>query len=130
MRTVIAGGPRTGKTTLANAMGVTVDRTDDLVGKMEWSALSEYVADIWMSQPEFCIEGVAAVRALRKWMVKNPEGIPCDEVVWLDDPKEALLKGQASMAKGCVTIWTQILPELEQRGVKITYEQEALERVG
>lgn len=126
MRTIIAGGPLTGKTTLADAMGVEVQRTDDLIGQYEWSDLSKYVADVWMAEEEFCIEGVATVRALRKWMVKNPEGKPCDEVIWLENPKAERVKGQVSMAKACATIMVEILPELERRGVQIVFNDTVL----
>ena len=65
------------------------------------------------------VEGVAVPRAIRKWLARNPEGKPVDRVVWLGSPRLELSKGQTTMAKGCNTVWQQILPELRARGVEI-----------
>ncbi len=118
MRQIIAGGPRTGKTTLAMKSGGTVLHTDDLIS-MGWSEASQFIADDWMKRQQFCIEGIATVRALRKWLEANPSGKPCDEVIWLDIPKVSREKGQETMAKGCLKVWNEIRPELALRGVRI-----------
>ena len=122
MRTVITGWPKTGKTTLANSLDVEVKHTDDLIDKMEWSEASQYVADSWFADSTFCVEGVAAVRALRKWLAQHPDGKPCDKVVWMDEPKVAMTKGQETMAKGCSKVWHEIERELIMRGVKVLSE--------
>lgn len=94
-----------------------VFHTDDLM-HLEWSEAS-LTASQWFSQPgDWTVEGVAAVRALRKWMSANP-GKPCDRVVWLSQPKVTRTPGQNNMAKACETIWREILPELRSRGVEI-----------
>lgn len=122
-RIVIAGGPRTGKTTLAlelaAAHGITARHTDELVGTHDWSSASAEVAT-WFDAPgPWIVEGVAAARALRKWLASHPEGKPADLVRLLNKPREPLAKGQHAMAKGCATVWNEIAAELLVRGVRI-----------
>jgi dephospho-CoA kinase len=118
MKRIIGGGPRTGKTTLANGLGGNVRHADDTIG-MGWSESSEEVSR-WLDEPgDQTIEGVQAARALRKWLVRNPEGKPCDEVVWLSNPKVGRSSGQETMAKGCEKVFSEIEPELKRRGVTV-----------
>jgi hypothetical protein len=123
-RVVIAGGPRVGKTTLAASLAAEkgielVQNTDQLVGVLEWSEASAEVAT-WFDKPgPWIVEGVATVRALRKWFAAHDEGTPCDLVIWLDQPREELSKGQAAMAKGCAKILAEIVGELVKRGVRL-----------
>ena len=123
-KTLILGGPRTGKTTLAGelAAGRPVYHTDQLVGTHEWSAASAVVAQ-WFDElgDEWVIEGVTAIRGLRKWLAAHPEGSPADEIIWLKQPRERLSHRQLTMMKGCITIMSEILPELEGRGIAITW---------
>jgi hypothetical protein len=123
-RIVLAGGPRTGKTTmgteLAQAMGVALLSTDTLTSRLDWSGCSLEAAQ-WMRRPgPWCIEGVATGRALRKWLAAHPDGKPCDEVVYLDHPWQELTNGQAAMTKGCWTVFSEIRATLEARGVRVT----------
>ena len=119
MRVVSTGGPRTGKTTLANTYDVEVRHADDLIGECEWSEVSERVA-VWFDRPgPWVVEGVAAVRALRKWLARCPDGRPCDLVVWLDVPRVDTTSGQDAMGKGCATIWADVEAELIARGVQL-----------
>lgn len=123
-RIVIIGGPRTGKTTLALALadwfGVDVMHTDDLIGSLDWSAASEHVATVWMSKPgPWILEGVAAVRAIRKRVALHQGERPCDEVIVLETPRVELTKGQAAMAKGHARIWAEVRGEVEGRGVVV-----------
>jgi adenylate kinase family enzyme len=118
MRRVIIGGPRTGKTTLARRLSERPLHTDDHM-RMGWSESSQYVADRLNDPTVECVEGVTAVRALRKWLKANPEGKPCDEVIHLTEPKEGRTEGQDRMAKATDTIFREIRPELERRGVRI-----------
>lgn len=118
-RVCIIGGPRVGKTTLASLME-NVLHTDDLVGRLEWSAASELVATDWLMRPgPWVIEGVAVARALRKWLAANAKGKPCDRVLELTKPLVELSKGQAAMAKGHETVWQQVRPLLLERGVVV-----------
>lgn len=120
-RIVITGGPRTGKTTLAEMLrehpDVEVFHTDETIG-LGWSAASEEVATWFDFTDPWIIEGVAAVRALRKWLATHP-GRPCDVVYWLEEPVCERTPGQIAMANGCVTVWFGIVDELRARGVKI-----------
>lgn len=132
-RICIAGGPRTGKTTLAGTLferhdwphdapdcdgcGV-VRHTDDLI-QLGWSEASAAAAE-WFEYPgPWIVEGVAVPRALRKWLAAHPEGKPCDVVYWLEEPHEERTPGQIAMANGCLTVWREVRPELERRGVEI-----------
>ena len=84
MRIIICGGPRTGKTQLAKHLslkfdipkylctdpqalgGDALDHTE-LPERERWSAISADVSQ-WFDEPgPWIIEGVAAIRALRKW---------------------------------------------------------------
>lgn len=128
MRIVIIGGPRTGKTSYADSQAKLVAgkvyHTDDLI-PMGWSEASEEAAG-WLEAPgPWVIEGVAAVRALRKWL-KNHEhepapGRPCDVIQVMLEPHAELSTKQAQMAKGVETVWDEIEHELAQLGVRIDY---------
>lgn len=125
MRIAIAGGPRCGKTTLAEKLaerhGIeTVLHTDDLIGSLSWSEASARVVE-WMDEPgPWIIEGVAVVRGLRKWLadVRN-EGAPCDTVYHLTYPYTDLSKGQVTMMKGCITVFGGVQYLLQGRGVDV-----------
>ncbi len=131
-RLVIAGVPKAGKTMIANALGElngkspTVRHTDELIETHKWGDDSVEVAK-WFDEPGiWIIEGVSAVRALRKWMrgdehrgLPHHEGKPCDAVLWLGDPIVELEGRVAGMAKGCHTVWRDVEPMLIERGVEI-----------
>ncbi len=125
MKTLIAGGPKTGKTTLSNQLSANggacvVRHCDDLIGKYDWSEASEEISK-WFDEPgDFVIEGVQVARALRKWLKRNETGKPCDMIYYGWKPFVELIGGQAAMKKGCDTVWNEIEPELKQRGVMIT----------
>lgn len=130
-RTVITGGPQTGKTTMAaSAPGsVPIFATDDLIGEFEWSELSLEVSKRFDRPSPWLIEGVAAVRAVRKWMVNNEGGTPCDLFVYLEQPVAERTPGQVAMAKGVATIFAGIRDDLLERGVCILTTPEALRPV-
>lgn len=118
-RVCIIGGPRTGKTTLASTME-SVLHTDDLIGQFDWSGVSEHVATDWIARAgPWVIEGVAVVRALRKWLAANATGKPCERIIVLTQPLVELSKGQAAMAKGHEKVWQEVRPMLEARGVMV-----------
>lgn len=118
-RIIIAGGPRTGKTTLAATYPGLVLHTDDLIGQLDWSAASGVAAG-WFDVPgPWVIEGVATVRALRKWLAAHASGQPADLVLWLGTPLVARTPGQVTMARGCETVWAEVLPLLRARGVAV-----------
>lgn len=123
LRILVAGGPRTGKTTFAGKLakehGLTVRHTDDLIGVVDWSGASLKVAG-WMTQPgPWLIEGVAIGRALRKWLAANPLGKPADQVFWSNTARVPRDAGQEAMARGCETVWAEVLPQLRRRGMRV-----------
>lgn len=137
MRICITGGPKTGKTTLAERLFERHDwphaqpncdgcgqlyHTDDLI-HLGWSEASQ-AATAWLDEPgPWIIEGVAVVRALRKWRDQHPgEPPPVDRVIRLTTPHVELSKGQATMAKGEETVWQEIAGWLLGSGVTMDGE--------
>jgi len=127
VRLLIAGVPRSGKTTLAALRAdeasragapLEVRHTDDLIGRFDWSGASAEVATWFGRSGDWIVEGVAVGRALRKWFAARQDA-PCDVVVWMPRPRFALSSGQLTMAKGCLTVWAEVEPELRRRGVAI-----------
>lgn len=117
-RVVICGVPRAGKTTLAAAFSCAFS-TDSLIDSLEWSEVSEHVSAMFDAPGPWAIEGVAAVRALRKWLAAHKGGKPCDMVMWFGKPAIDVTAKQAAMGKGVVTVWQEIVDELRSRGVLI-----------
>lgn len=118
----ITGGPNTGKTMMADALGRTVHHTDD-VKDLGWSEASLAVSR-WFDDPACAgsvVEGVAVPRALRKWLERNEgnDERPCERVIYLTTPRAEANKGQQTMAKGCRTVWDGIRDELVRRGVVV-----------
>jgi hypothetical protein len=117
---VIAGGPRAGKSHLTSRLAgerFTVHGSDELA-RLEWSD-SSLAASLWLDQPgPWICEGVAMVRALRKWLERSG-GAPADLIIWLNEPVVARSRGQHVMALGCETIWKEIRPELAARNARI-----------
>ncbi|KKN56881.1 hypothetical protein LCGC14_0568060 [marine sediment metagenome] len=142
-RIVIVGGPRRGKSTVARAFrdehqiptlctdplrlvkdpesGVTY-----LPEGLGWSEASKFVADHWLLQPgPWVIEGIATVRALRKFLRERGEGaaelLEGVEVIVLTDghPEADINPRQEATAKAVATIWDEIsssFPDAEVRG--------------
>jgi hypothetical protein len=91
---------------------------EELVG-IEWSAGSEK-ASHWLDEPgPWICENVAMARALRKWLARNPKGVPADLVVNLGGFVVEPIPDQRRMALGCRTVWDAIKPELIRRGTQI-----------
>lgn len=113
----ICGGPNSGKTTLAGEE-TDVRHTDDLM-HLDWSDASE-AASKWFDDPGVrVVEGVATVRALRKWLARNPVGKPCERLIYLRRNHVPLSRGQRSMRKGVASVFAKIRPELSRRGVAV-----------
>lgn len=108
-RIAIAGGPHTGKTTLAaSGDGRPVIHTDDLIGVVDWAVTPAAVIELCGRQARWILEGVQVPRALRK-------GLPVDCVVWLGSPVAAVSAKHQSMERGLRTIMAevrQLRPEL------------------
>lgn len=127
-KTIIVGGPRTGKSTQARQLrregtptfctdpASRVDEPEEgvtyLPEGLDWSEASAYVAEQWLTMPgPWCIEGVATARAIRK--LQKTKGTVCLDgvrvlLMFEPAPGVELLKGQASMAKGVETVWKGI----------------------
>lgn len=124
-RTIIVGGPRTGKTTLsavlAREVGVVARHTDDLVGHVAFDRAHFTVARWMRSIGPWVIEGCATARALRHWLALHDDGRPVERVFWSSVPKVPQTRGQARMAKGIETVWSQIENDLRARGVTIVH---------
>jgi hypothetical protein len=113
-RVVIAGWPKSGKSyaaaELGKSMGVEPKSTDSLIYTLSWTEVSSRVAD-WFDEPgPWIIEGVAVMRALRKWHLRHEdEAPPFDQLFILPAPKISdLTPGQISMGKGIDTVFNQI----------------------
>lgn len=118
MKIAIIGSPKSGKTTFSNSFSGDVKHTDELIS-LGWSEASEK-ASFWFDENFDVVEGVAIPRALRKWLERNKTGKPVDKIIILvNAPFCELSKGQATMAKGIVTVWNEIVGELLSRGVEI-----------
>jgi hypothetical protein len=98
---------------------VPVRGTDDLRG-LAWSESSES-ASRWLDLPgPWVCEGVVMPRALRKWLARTERApSPADLIVWLNSEVEARVTGQTAMAKGCETVWREILPALIATGAHV-----------
>lgn len=125
MKICIAGGPKTGKTTLSEQLAkdynLPVVHGDDFMS-MGWSESSAHLAKLIMEAETGIFEGVQIARALRKALEASPAA-PCRSLIILRRPLQELTKGQASMTKGCETVMAEILPELKRRGVEILYQE-------
>src|SRR5690348_5008412 len=125
MKVCIIGGPRSGKSTLANSYGAPVFCADPinlvkdvlkgvtyLPEGINWDSQSHYICKNWFSmEGDWVIEGVGVVRALRKWIKYYSNKPPCYNIVYIMDqhPKAGhLLVGQESMRSGIETVWSEI----------------------
>lgn len=120
---IIVGGPGTGKSSFAHRLvgphHHRVRSTDELVGVLEWSEASEAVAG-WFDEPgEWIIEGVATVRALRKWLRANPDRPLKALVVLMAKPLVEQTKQQSALGKGVATVWSEIAVDVLKRGARI-----------
>jgi hypothetical protein len=120
-RVVIVGGPRCGKTTLAARYhGVRIWHTDNYV-KRTFEESVEAILPLLEEPGPWVLEGVTTVRVLRAWLRAGHRGKPCDEIRCCWNAMVPLGRSQEIMWKGCLTVWTQIEPELLSRGVHIEY---------
>lgn len=117
MRIIIAGGPKTGKTQLAAKLVRQVGAqkpmcTDTLIKNHDWETISDRVSEWFDLSAPWVVEGVITPHALEKWFVRNPIGKPADVVLWLPEVRAPQTPRQASMTKGCFTVWQRVIPML------------------
>lgn len=118
-RIIIIGHPYAGKTTLSQSLGLPVFSTDTLKQSrvafkdttylpenLEQSDISDFIVSKWFSKPQFVIEGVGAVRALRKWARMHPNVMPCDKIIFLKNHRP--FDKHVAMSKAVDTIWGEI----------------------
>lgn len=125
MKTLIIGGPRTGKTTYAVNLlqnGVQIYHCDALKDT-PWSEQSDHIATHWLTiDGAWVIEGTAAVRALRKYIKANTAPMTDWEIIWVDEPKVELSSGQKGMRTSVTKMWKEeIEPVVLARGANVTY---------
>lgn len=102
-RIAIAGGPRTGKTTLSlAAQDRRIVHTDDYM-HLAWLDAPEAISRECLLHPRFLVEGVQVARCLRGSRDGDRSPLEVDAVVWLDDSVAPMTSSQASMAKGIKT---------------------------
>lgn len=125
VRLLIAGVPRSGKTTLSAELEskhrCAAMHTDDLIGKLDWSEVSRHVAEDWFTRAgPWVIEGVAVPRAIRKWFrdMRRTDA-PCDRLIWMPVPRLELSAGQRAMAKGCISVYDEVIKRLLETGVEV-----------
>lgn len=120
--TLIAGGPKTGKTSAADLMGPTeaVRHADELHPRLNWHEQSAHVASLIAGKAQGVIEGTVVPRALRKAMDRDPN-MRLDHVTvrYHSTPVAERNAGQVAMGKAVQTVWNQIKPELLRRGAQI-----------
>ena len=136
-RIVIVGGPRTGKSYLAQqihrGMGAAVYCGDPLSKVKEPlpgvnylpeglpfdgdTGAAQWIVDNWFTMPgPWVMEGHVMARALRRWTGAEghswdePPLSPCDLVYVFEEqrPEIELLPGQVAMHKGVLRVWSEI----------------------
>jgi len=131
-RVVISGGPRTGKSTLAVRAGERyrrpVKHADSLIGQKDWSESSAEVAKWIDDDGDWIVEGVAAPRALRKWLATNPGKKLDATVIHFREPVQFQTDKQRAMSKGVETVWLQIRDELKKRGATVIERETGAQR--
>jgi hypothetical protein len=99
-RVAIVGAPETGKTTLANHLGVPVTyHTDDTMNQ-PWGDQPALYIDACRGVSRFVIEGVQVARCLRK-------GLEVDAVIVLSEPKKPQSIGQKAMGKAVHSVFEE-----------------------
>jgi dephospho-CoA kinase len=101
-RVAIAGGPGTGKTTLAREVSDRpVIHTDDF-RDLPWADIPrEVIRAVAELGPRWCVEGCLVARALRR-------GLRPDVVIVLDKPRVRLNPKQAEFTRGVITILREV----------------------
>lgn len=132
MRIAICGAPRCGKSTfaskLARELGIdlfstgkkALVATDNFIG-VGWDNVPKCVMERLVELDDWVLEGTQATRVLRHWYRTAPETLRLDRVYFFDRPWVVRNGGQNAMAKGVATIWREVRPELQRRGVPIVY---------
>lgn len=125
MLIAIAGGPKTGKTTLANRLARNTLHTDDYIGP-DWSSSARVIATMeWPT--DLVIEGMLVPTVLRRRLDLKAGVRPVDVLVLLTVSHQTLTPPQHAMALGLSTHLRLLLPRLRQAGTTIVTDPEGLD---
>jgi len=135
VRTIIVGGPRSGKSTLARdyrSRGIPTFCGDPLSEVKEPESdvhylpegmglgpdvATRWIAENWFTLPgPWLMEGQIMARALRKWTLLRDDRwrgavpAPCDRIIVFREvhPLAQVTPGQLAMGKGVQTVWGQV----------------------
>lgn len=115
-RIVICGGPRVGKTSLAQRLaqesGLPVVSTDNFIG-VPWGSVPETVILSVKYAEDWILEGIQATRVLRKWLQTAPLEARITVVHYLKTPVVARTKKQDSTAKAVASVLDSIRRDLQ-----------------
>ena len=109
MKIVIAGHPKTGKTTIAGQFaeaGYKVYHTDDVI-ELGHGADSQAVSEWFDESGEWVVEGVTGPRAVRKWLDRHP-GLPFPALVFYLREQVVPWDNKGTFVKGLDTVWAQV----------------------
>lgn len=119
MRTVILGGPKTGKTTLALALSrgphpMPCRHTDSLIAPGTAFDRQAHFAQPWLATPgPWVIEGCSVAHALRLWLRTHAgQRPPVDKVILRRTAVTPQTQHQEALHKAVITVWQQIEPEV------------------
>ncbi len=87
---------------------------DSLVTKLEWSQLSDHIAEMLERPGDWIIEGCSGVRGLRKFLKKGL--VPEFEIKWLDTPRVEQTGKQRAFGASCASIYKECLQMLKGKG--------------
>lgn len=125
MRIVIAGAPRCGKSTLLRELALDFPcavSTDDFIHHTPWEEVPNACIRVLEKYDSWALEGVNAVRVLRRWIRDLGTCPLIDKVYYLTKPMAPRKPAHESMAKGIHKQWREVEPWLLKMGVEIVRE--------
>lgn len=135
-RLVVTGPARCGKSVYSARAGERYERKvvhEDSIFKarrVPRDVQAAVVAKDINAAGSWIVEGCSAVLGIRKWLADNPGKPFPATVMWLDQPLMHQSIAHVNQAKGIVTVWRQVLPELEKRGAVIITREKGTEDHG
>ncbi len=99
-RIAIVGGPRTGKSVLADQVDDRPVIHTDAFSYLGWPDIPSAIITRCTPLGRFVVEGVQSARALRS-------GLVVDAVLYLDTPRMEQSKGHRGMSKGVATVFQE-----------------------